>query len=241
MSIAQEVYSRIDAIEAGKVIGYTYFNLPNDKSEALAAALTRFTQKGIIKRLSKGLYYKPKESEFGKLAPNEDQILKKYLYQGRKRIGYLTGINIYNRWGLTTQIANTNFIACAMPRRRVSIGRVKIDFVKAYTKISENDIEYLQFLDAVKDIKKIPDNDVNTVCRILLGKLRSMKKADRKRICELSFYYNPAARALAGAMLESIEKGNFIKKLKGTLNGLSQYKIGISEDLLPNKENWNIK
>lgn len=241
MSIAGQIYNRIDTIEPGKVIGYNYFNFPNDKFEALAAALTRFTKKGIIKRLSKGLYYKPKESEFGKLAPNEDQIIKKYLYVGKKRIGYLTGINIYNRMGLTTQIANTNTVAYAVPRREVSIGRVKIDFVKAYGKISEGDIEYLQFLDAVKDIKSIPDNDVNTVSRILLGKLRSMKRAERKRIFELSFFYNPATRALAGALLELTEKGTFVRQLKETLNGLTQYKIGISEDVLPNKESWNIK
>ncbi len=241
MTISQQVYNRIDSIEAGKVIGYTSFNLPNDKFEALAAALARFTQKGIIKRLTKGLYYKPIESEFGKLAPVRDQILKKYLYQGRKRIGYLTGNNIYNQMGLTTQIANTNFIACAIPGRHLTIGRIKIDFVKAYTKILENDIKYLQLLDAIKDIKIIPDNDVNTICKILLGKLRSMKRVDRKRVYELSFYYNPATRALAGAMFELIEKGNFTEKLKETLNGLSEYKIGISEVQLPNKKNWNIK
>lgn len=241
MSIAGQIYNRIDSIEPGKVIGYNYFNFPSDKFEALAAALTRFTKKGIIKRLSKGLYYKPKESEFGKLAPNEDQVIKKYLYLGRKRIGYLTGINVYNRMGLTTQIANTNTVACAVPRREVSIGRVKIDFVKAYGKISEGDIEYLQILDAVKDIKSIPDNDVNTVCKILLGKLRSMKRVERKRIFELSFHYTPATRALAGALLELTEKGTFVRQLKETLNGLSQYKIGISEDVLPNKASWNIK
>jgi len=45
-------------------------------------------------------------------------------------------------------------------------------------------------------------------------------------------------RALLGAMLEYIGRPTAI--VRKSLNGVSSYKLPISESVLPNKSNWNI-
>lgn len=42
---------------------------------------------------------------FGEIMPDEQQILKPYLYQNGKRVAYITGSSLYNELGLTTQVA----------------------------------------------------------------------------------------------------------------------------------------
>ena len=49
---------------------------------------------GKINKLSKGKYYKPQESIFGALLPEQYQIVKDLLEEDDKRIGYITGYMI---------------------------------------------------------------------------------------------------------------------------------------------------
>jgi len=60
-----------------------------------------------IVKLSKGKFYKPENTVFGKLEPNQIQVVKYLLDDNGKTIGYLTGLSIYNQLNLTTQISNT--------------------------------------------------------------------------------------------------------------------------------------
>ena len=46
---------------------------------ALAKLLSRMTAAGEIKRVSKGKYYKPKQTVFGQLKPAYDELVKDFL------------------------------------------------------------------------------------------------------------------------------------------------------------------
>ncbi|MGQ1910809.1 hypothetical protein ACT3CE_13605 [Marinifilum sp. RC60d5] len=66
--------------------------------------MERLQKRGLIKKVSKGTFYKPKKSLFGELKPDEQELLKPYLFEKEKRIAYITGNYLYNQLGFTTQL-----------------------------------------------------------------------------------------------------------------------------------------
>jgi hypothetical protein len=58
---------------------------------------------------------------------------------------------------------------------------------------------------------------------------------------KLALDYNPATRALLGAIVEQNFSSVPIASLKKSLNPLSKYKLGITDKVLPNKLNWFIE
>lgn len=241
MKVMEEVKKKIEKIDYGKIITYQDLKISQDKFEATAKALSRLNKEGIIKRLSKGLYYKPEKTPFGFIKPSEKEVIKHFTEKTGKAIGYVTGNNIYNKMGLTTQLTNEVLISCNNSRREIKINGIKIRFKNNNNKISKNDINNLQILDAIKDIKKIPDNNINDTILIIINKIKNLDNISRKKLYIISFKYNPSTRALVGAILELIESSDYTIKLKKTLNKLTKYKIGINEKILPNKKIWNIE
>lgn len=82
----------------------------NNSKYAIFKMLERMVKKGDLKRVEKGLYYIPQKSIFGELPLSVTDFIQKYLYIGEKRIGYITGINLFNKYGLTTQISIHKFL-----------------------------------------------------------------------------------------------------------------------------------
>ena len=116
---------------------------------------------GKIVRLSKGQFYKPEKSEFGLLQPPEYQIVKDLLEEKNKIVGYITGISIYNKLGLTTQVSNTIQIGTNIKRKPKKRGKYNIRFIRQKNTITKENTYFLQLLDAVRFINRIPDADVN--------------------------------------------------------------------------------
>lgn len=72
--------------------------------------------------------------------------------------GYITGAYVYNKMGLTEQVATTITIATPNPVRRFRFRNLDIECVKAYCTDYQDDslVPYLRLLDAIKDMKHIP-------------------------------------------------------------------------------------
>lgn len=96
-------------------------------------------------------------------------------------------------------------------------------------------------LDALKDLKIIPDCNTNTAVSILEGKIKKMKEKEIKEIIQFALLYPPRVRALLGAILEQLNRKKEIKILKDSLNPLSQFKLGVKEKTLSTAAAWNIK
>ncbi len=62
-----------------------------------------------------------------------------------------------------------------------------------------------------------------------------------KELIKIALEYPPRVRAFLGALLENIDKNINIKSLDDSLNPLSEYELGLTKDILPTVENWNIK
>ncbi len=241
MNITKKIEERLKSIGEGET--FTYEQLSIDKKEYLTAAkaIERLIKKGIIKRVSPGQFFKPKKTVFGVLLPNDEEILKPYLFKNGKRIAYITGTSLYNKLGLTTQIPQVTKIASREKEVKVNKANLKIKPAKSYVDVTSKNYQYLEILDAIKDFNKIPDLDIENGIKVLLNILQKLKKEDIERLVKYSLKYPPRTRALLGALLEKNGIKDNLEKLQESLNPLSEYLFGIKKDSLPTVENWKIK
>ena len=84
-------------MEEGLTFKYEQLGISKEEYSAATKATERLIRKGLIRRVSKGVFYKPKKSRFGELKPREEELLKPYLFEGNKRVGYMTGNSLYNQ------------------------------------------------------------------------------------------------------------------------------------------------
>ncbi len=198
-------------------------------------------KKEIIKRISSGIFYKPKQTAFGVLRPNEEELLKTYLFENGKRIAYITGLSLYNRMGLTTQVPRTIKIASRDKRIYASVGTVKGKPVKSYIDVTDKNYYLLEILDAVKDFNQIPDLNAESGILILTERLKKLSQKELDQIIQFALKYPPRARALTGSILELMDNKLNLAQLKSSLNPLSEFEYNIKVGVLPNALNWRIK
>jgi hypothetical protein len=241
MGISQKIQNQISKLAEGTTFKYEQLAIEPQEYTATAKAIERLIDKGIIKRISTGVFYKPKKTVFGELKPNEEELLKPYLFEKGKRIAYITGTSLYNRMGLTTQIPKTIKIACRVKRIIISKGSVKATPVKSYVDVTENNYNLLQLLDVLKDFKRIPDLDKSSAIKILSKKLKELNPTETTLLIKCGLAYPPRVRAFLGALLENIKTTADLTAPKKSLNPLSEYEYGIDKKHLSTAENWNIK
>lgn len=241
MGVTQKIQKQISKLADGTTFKYEQLAIEPQEFSATAKAIERLITKGIIKRVSTGVFYKPKKTVFGELKPNEEEILKPYLFEKGKRIAYITGTSLYNRLGLTTQIPKSIKIASRDKRITVSNGNIKASPAKSYVDVTDKNFYLLELLDALKDFKKIPDLDKNSAIKILSNKLKELNTIETKLLIKYGLAYPPRVRSFLGALLENIKTESDLSVLKTSLNPLSEYEYGISKKILPTVENWNIK
>jgi hypothetical protein len=241
MKVAAQIREKIKSIPESEPFGYADLGIEATDFFTAAKALERLQKKGTIKKVSKGVFYKPEISIFGEMPPNYDSILQNYLYKAGKRVGYVTGYVLYNQLSLTTQMAFTTKIATNRNLKKINIGWLKTNSVKAYAEVTEENYPLLGILDALKDIKSIPDSSASNAIKILMPKIKVLKKNDIEHLIKYALQYPPRVRALLGAILENIFRNKFdLLTLKSSLNPSTNFKLGIKNTVLPTTQNWNI-
>ena len=242
MKLAEQIRLQIKKMPEGKSFGYSDLSISKENYVTAAKALERLQKEGTIKKISKGIFYKPENTVFGELKPDYNDQLKNYLFENGKRIAYITGIFLYNQLNLTTQMAFRIKIASRSKRISINRGGVKADAVKSYVEVTNSNYELLGFLDAFKDIKKIPDTSISNVVKMLSGKIEKLNEKQKLEMIKYALVYPPRVRALLGAILENQNVSvKLIDKLKQSINPLTTIKLGIKESELPTIKNWNIQ
>jgi len=226
----------------GKTFGYDDLRIARDGYSAAAKAIERLQKEDLIKKVSNGVFYKPEQTVFGELKPDYSELLRPYLFENGKRVAYETGPSLYNRLGLTTQMAFRIKIASRGKRININRGILKADAVKSYAEVTDSNYNTLGLLDAFKDIKRIPDCSVAQAVRRLSAIIKALDDKQTESVIKYALLYPPRARALAGAVLENNgRKGKGLEKLKDSLNPLTIIKLGLKEVELPTKANWYIQ
>lgn len=231
----------IDRLPKGYVFTYEDFVTKVHKAQAIIKALNRMADAGDIAKLSKGKFYKPKQTVFGELQPSEEQVVKDLLEEDGKIIGYLTGYSIYNQMALTTQVSNVIQIGRNQTRPKLKRGRYIISFVKQKNTITKRSIPYLQRLDALRYIKQIPDAGIIFLCKRFLAILKDFKQNERETLMRLAKKYPPSTRALLGALLDELGYEKETEMLLKTLNPITTYQLVEAKKVLSTTKKWNIK
>jgi len=238
MNVAQRIERTIADMQEGTVFKYQELGITATEYGAAAKAIERLKKRGVVDSASAGVFYKPKRTLFGILKPSEEELIKPYLYENDKRIAYITGTALYNRMGLTTQVPQNISIASRGKRVITRIGNIQVRPVKSYVDVTNENYPLLEILDAIKDLKIIPDVDRNRAIQNLLGQINNV--SDKAMLVKLALKYPPRVRALTGALLEQLKLKEIAVPLEKSINPLSAYSYGISVEALPSQMNWNI-
>lgn len=231
----------IDRLPKGYVFTYSDFDKDVNKREAIIKCLNRLAVSGKICKLSKGKFYKPEKSAFGTLLPSQYQRVKDLLEKNGKIVGYITGYSVYNELGLTTQVSNTIQIGKNEIRGALKRGIYKIAFIKQKNKITKENIPLLKLLDAIRNIKIIPDTTIDNSCKRLIAIIKNLTGREQDLLIKSALIYPPATRALLGALVEKSlgTKKTFV--LRSSLNPITKYELRATESILTNAKNWNIQ
>ena len=140
MKISDIVRNKINRLATGYVFTYDDFDISVENISALKLALNRMVKSGEIERISKGRFYKAKQGITGKLNPDEYEIVKDLLEDNNRIVGYLTGLSIFNRFGLTTQLSNIIQIGSNVDKKTIKRGKYTIKFIRQWNPIKKNNI-----------------------------------------------------------------------------------------------------
>lgn len=241
MKVSETVINRIDRFQTGYVFTYNDFSLLVSKADALKKVLSRLAESGRIVRLSKGRYYKPKDGITGLLKPDEYQIVKDLLEEKGKVLGYITGNTAFNKLGLTTQVSGTIQIGTNLDKKSIKRGIYTIRFIRQKNTITKGNISLLQILDSIRFIKRIPDADITNSCEILISIIQKLSEDEQDYLARLAMKYNPATRALTGAILESFDSKANIEALSESLKSTTTFNLNIQDRILKNTGKWQIR
>lgn len=239
MKTSEYIALTIDRLPKVYVFTYANFTTEVSQKEAVIKALNRMVASGKIAKLFKGKYYKPLNTPFGNLQPNQAQVVKDLLEDNGKITGYLSGYSIYNQLGFTTQLSNTIQIGKNQVRPNFKRERYTISFVMQKNTITKENIPLLQLLDAIRFIKKIPDASIESSCKRFLAIIKTLGEKVNTLV-RLALKYPPATRALLGALLEQLQKGKVTESLFKSLNPITKYKLAGAAKAISITEKWNI-
>ena len=241
MKVAEQIREKIETLPESQPFGYADLGIEAIDFFTAAKALERMQKKGTIKKVSKGLFYIPRQTVFGDLGPDNKSILDRYLFEDGKRIAYETGYSLYNKLSLSTQMAYRIKVATNKKTIKINQGTLQVSSVKSYAEITNENYKLLGYLDALKDIRKIPGTSTLQAIKRMSFLIKDLAIKEQKQLVELANLYPARAKALLGAIMEKLNININLDNLNKSLNPLTRVKLFIKESDLSTIKNWNIE
>ncbi len=238
MIVADIVKDKILSIPEGVVFTISDFAVAPQYDMAVAKLLSRMVASGDLLKIAKGKYYRPKQTLLGEMKPVTSELVKDFLESDGRIIGYITGTQAFSAMGITSQISGSILIGTNKYRRPVKRGEYTVRFLQQDNEITNENIELLRILDAIKLIREIPSVSPNEACRSIISLVKELDSGKQARLEKLALVYTSYVRAITGAIFEYLNIP--AKALRASLNGVTSYEMPISESILPTKTNWRI-
>ncbi len=229
---SKAIEQAVNSFRTDYVFTYRDLGLPPESSANVIRKLNRMADMGVIQRLSKGRFYKPKQTMFGNLKPSQQEVVKDLLEKDGKIIGYLTGVSIFGQLGLTTQISNIIEIGVIGKKNNTRRGMYSIRFIQQANLITKSNIPLLQLLDSIKSIKRIPDSTPDSSYNRIREIIKSLDEKNLDSMIKLAMKYNPMTRAIVGAIIEDLFGEERARILRDTLNPITVYKVGLTKKVV---------
>lgn len=226
-SFRKEILEQIEQINVGRIFTFRDLLFEADKAANVAVLLSEQCRKGVIVRVCKGAYYRPKKSALGlgMLPVYQDE---QFRYLTEKLNGYITGSYVYNKMGLTEQVATTITIATSRPVRRFRFKNLDVECVKAYSMdyLDESLVPYLRLLDAIKDMKRIP----GTTGQDVYDRVRSQYfgvygQAELEIVASLAKCYPPRVRKVVADLFGDVRQAVLQAEMANTLLPTTRFNL----------------
>lgn len=226
-SFRKEILEQIEQINVGRIFTFRDLLFEADKAANVAVLLSEQCRKGVIVRVGKGAYYRPKKSALGlgMLPVYQDE---QFRYLTEKLNGYITGSYVYNKMGLTEQVATTITIATSRPVRRFRFKNLDVECVKAYSMdyLDESLVPYLRLLDAIKDMKRIP----GTTGQDVYDRVRSQYfgvygQAELEIVASLAKCYPPRVRKVVADLFGDVRQAVLQAEMANTLLPTTRFNL----------------
>ena len=241
MSIAAKVNQTIDRLPVGRIFGYEVFPQYREAPGAVLRAVNRRVESKRLERVGKGRFYRPRKGALGDVPVSDDERLRDALFRNGRRVGYITGPALYNRFGLTTQVPKTIAVAVNRATQIKDFGTIRMKLLARRAPISHSTVPFLEILDILQDARRVPAANVAHVIQAMTGRLSRLTPAERKKLQRLALdYYNPGTRALLGMLLARCQI-DVMPALKASLNPATRFDLGIDPDEWPESRAWNIR
>ncbi len=204
---------------------------------AVAQALSRLTRSGLLRRLSRGVYFRPRQTAFGESLPN---VAALQALANEKSPVFPAGLAAANLLGFSTQsprAAEVATTASSLPRALV--GEATIVHTRrpaAWKRLSREDAALLDFLRQAGHTSELPPEET---ARLTLARLA----ADGRyaRLLRAATTEPPRVRALLGALGElQGADAKSLTKLRRSLNPLTRFDFGMFA-WLPTATAWQAK
>lgn len=204
---------------------------------AVARTLSRLAKEGLIERLSKGTYYRTRQTAFGKSRPNPAAVQR---LAARSKPLYPSGIAAASLLGLTTQTARRGEVATSatsLPRKLVGEETViHTRRPEAWASLTPMDAAFLDVLRHHGRTSELPPAET-------VRRLQKLLHEDGRleRLLHVASSEPPRVRAMLGALAERTgEKSKQLEQLRSSLNPLSRFDFGLFAGL-PNAKAWQAK
>lgn len=224
-------------IEAGGERFWQFADFRDLPFATVAQALSRLTHSGLLRRLSRGVYYRPRETAFGVSLPNVAALQE---LASRKAPVFPAGLAAANLLGFTTQspaAAEVATTATSLPRALV--GEAMIVHTRrpvAWKRLSREDAALLDFLRQAGHTSELPPDET---VRLTLAQLAVDGRY--ARLLRAATTEPPRVRALLGALGElQGADARSLKKLRRSLNPLTRFDFGVFS-WLPTAPAWQAK
>ena len=241
MTIASTVNQTIDRIKPGRIFGCEEFSQYREAPGAVMRAVSRCVENGRLKRVAKGRFYRPRKGVLGDTPVSDGARVRDALYCNGQRCGYVTGLALYNRLGLTSQVPTTITVATNRAAQIKDFGTIRIKLVRGRAPISDSTVPLLEILDTLRGAKNVPDAGVDRVLGVMKGRLTGLTPAGREELQRLAVdYYNAGTRALLGMLLARNGQG-ILPILGDSMSPTTHFKLGIDPGNWPEAGAWNIR
>lgn len=183
-SVEKQILRSIYNHKRGKIFFPTNFS-KFGSSTAVRQALNRLEDKGILKRLARGIYLFPKKHKtLGILYPTLEQLAISIAKRDKARIIPI-GLYALNKLGLSTQVpTNVVYLTDGSPRKiKVGAGSIKFKSASAKLFAIRND-KMILIIQALKYITK--DNITKEIQKIITDHLATINSEDLKHDIKLA-------------------------------------------------------
>lgn len=168
MTSSQMITQTIEQIPENKLIfaNKLYADQLSTKvsESAYYQTLGRLCKSGILCRIAKGTYYRPKESKYGIVPPSQKEIVAAFT---EPDAGTIVGYSLYNNLKLTTQISKTvEVFSSKLEQQTKSISNILLQFSNLiYTPEVKGMVHMLEVLQNFSEIQDLNYSQFTAFCK----------------------------------------------------------------------------